>query len=499
MELRLLLKNTTYLIFSRIVQFFCGIIGSKLIAVFLGTIGAGILAQLQSISSQMASLSLMSINNGLVKQIAEQKSSDNFERKLTELLKSYIAIIIPVTLISLTLLFIFSKEITVYIFGEEKYYNYFLIGLVSLPILIINSISFAVLKGHKQIKYIARSEIIVSLINFTLFIPLIYFWGIKGAVISVPVSLVNYLIFNHYYAKTKILALYKISIKKIYSSGIKRDAIKELLTFAGVGIISGTVFMVSEISCRSIVVNKLGIDQLGIYKPVISWAALFIGFIMPSLTTYLYPRFSEARSNKEISGVLNDVLRLISFSMIPLLFLAIPIKYQIIPFFYSNEFISAGDYLPWHFLGTLIYLWMFSIRAVLTPSGRIKLHGSLIVINSLLDLSIVYLLVPVYGLYGYMLKFIVSPILFTPFLLIYLRKKINFSIEKKNVFIMLYTFLCTLLITVISYYNASHYLVNFFIGFILTLIAIAFLSYSERVYVLDKIVSGKNMMTRLFN
>jgi len=491
LELKLLVKNTSYLVATRIAMFLVGIIRNKLIAIFLGTIGAGIIAQLSTIVQQMSSFTLMSVNDGLVKQIAEDRDSKDFVNKLAYLLKSYSAIIASLTALCLIFLFIFSKEITVYVFGDIKYYNYYIIGLISFPVLIINSISFALLKGHKEIKYIARSELIVTVCNFIFFVPLIYFWGITGAVIFVPLSLLTILIVNNYYARVKIFKRYSLLTKDIFSASINKKAIKELFVFAGVGLTAGVSVIVSEIACRSIVVTKLGIDQIGIYSPLIAWAGLFTGFILPSVSTYLYPRFSEAKSDEEVSGVLNDVLRLVSFLMIPVLFLSIPIRYQIILLFYSKEFISAGIYLPWHFIGILFYLWMFALRAVLTPTGRIKTHGVTMVVMSLLDFGIVYFLVPCFGLYGWMLKFIVSPVLFFIFFYFYIRKLINFRIEKRNKYIMIYLLVISLLIIAVDNYLISDYRINLLIGVFLTGISFWFLSSSERNFLINKLKTGR--------
>jgi len=428
----------------------------------------------------------MSVNDGLVKQIAENKDKEDFKNKLAYLLKSYIAIIALLTVISLVFLFVFSEEITVYIFGDVKYHNYFIIGLISFPVLIINSISFALLKGHKEIKYIARSELIVIVFDFVLFVPLIYFWGIKGAVIFVPLSLVTILLVNNYFARTKVLKKYALYAKDIFSAKINKEAVRELFVFAGVGLTAGVALIISEIASRAIVVTKLGIDKIGLYSPLVSWAGLFTGFIMPSLSTYLYPRFSEAKSDKEVTGVLNDVLRLVSFVMVPVLFLSIPIRYKIIPIFYSNEFISAGDYLPWHFLGILFYFWMFALRAPLTPTGRIKTHGIIVIIMSLLDFGVVYFFVPLLVLYGWMLKFIVSPVLFFIIILVYLRKLMNFKIEKRNKYIMLYVLVGSLLIIGIGEFIISDYKLNLFIGMLLTGLSFWLLSETERRMIINK-------------
>ena len=180
----------------------------------------------------------------------------------------------------------------------------------------------------------------------------------------------------------------------------------------------------SDTLTRSIVVTQLGINKLGVYSPVITWAGLFTGFILPSIGTYLYPRFGEAKSNYEVIGVLNDAIRFVTLMMIPFLLLSIPIRFQIIPLFYSKQFITAGDYLPWHFLGTLFYLWMYVFTQAMTPTGRIKMQGILVIIMCIVDLSTVYFLVPIYWIIRLDVKIYNKPnYYFSLFILLILKKQ----------------------------------------------------------------------------
>jgi O-antigen/teichoic acid export membrane protein len=488
MELKILLRNTSYLVVTKVIKFIVGIISTKMIAIFLGTLGAGIFAQLSQMTASISQFTLLSMNDGLVKQIAESDRNDRgFNQVLAILIKSYVAIISIVLVFALALSFYFSKELTILFFGNIKYYNYCIIGLASFPILIINSISYAILKGFKQIKYIARSELIVIIINILFFIPLIYIWGLIGAVIYVTFSLLTILIVNHYYAQNIILNNLNISIKKIYQSKISRKSIKELFVFAGIGLTAGVALIFSDTLTRSIVVTQLGINQIGVYSPVITWAGLFNGFILPSIGTYLYPRFSEAKSNYEIIGLLNDAIRFVTLMMIPFLLLSIPIRFQIIPLFYSKQFITAGDYLPWHFLGTLFYLWMFIFSQALTPTGRIKIQGTLVIIICVVDLATVYFLVPIIGLYGWMLKFIISPTLFFIIYFVYFKKAIHFKLEKKNILLMIYILFSFLTSMAIEKYVSSNYKINFLIGLSLTGLSFLMLEKSEKNFILKKI------------
>lgn len=166
MELKILFKNTSYLVVTKVIKFIVGVIRGKMVAIFLGTLGAGIIAQLSQLTDAISQFTLLGMNDGLVKQIAESDKNDiAYNEVLATLIKSYVAIISVVLVFALALSFYFSKELTIFFLGDIKYYNYCIIGLASFPILIINSISYAILKGFKQIKYIARSELIVIIIN----------------------------------------------------------------------------------------------------------------------------------------------------------------------------------------------------------------------------------------------------------------------------------------------------------------------------------------------
>jgi len=487
MELRILAKNTSYLILPKIVKFLVGLVRSKLIAVLLGTTGAGVIAQLTSIVQQMSNFALMSVNDGLVKQIAEKKEEVGFAQILSQLLKSYVLIIFFLTVISSILLYIFSEEITIFIFGDIQYYDYFLIGLLSFPILVINSISFALLKGFKEIKYISRSELIVIVVNILIFLPLIYFFGLTGAVIYVPISLLTILIINQYYANSQVIKRLSINLKAIFISNISKESVKELFIFAGVGLSTGSALVVSEIASRAVVVNYLGIDQLGLYSPLISWANLFTGFILPSVSTYLYPRFSEAKTKEEISGILNDAIRFITFLMIPFLFISIPIRYQIIPLFYSEEFLSAGDYLPWHFLGVLFYLLMYALGSVLTPTGKVRIHGAIYIVISMVDFGVVFYFVPIFGLYGWLLKFLVSPIIFFIFFLAFLKYYYAFKLLRKNLVLISYIIVGFFSLIFTEYFVVSNKLILFLLAVLLVFFSILVLTKNEKELILNKI------------
>lgn len=482
MELKKIVKSTSFLVLSKVFQFIIGIVRSKLAAVYIGTTGIGVFTQVNYLVNMISNTALLSMNDGLVKQIAQNKTDPKFREILRSIFKSYSVLILITTLIAVLLGIVFSKQLTIFFLGDVKYEVYYLIGLSCLPVTMANSISFALLKSHKATRYISRSNIASSVITVIIFVPLILLFKTTGAVISVAVNYLVLLIINNYQARKHILNEIGIRFIHLFNGKTNKSHTKELLNFAIFGATSGFILIVSESICRSIVVNKLGIEKLGVYSPITSWGNLFQGFILTSLSIYLFPRISEAKDNREISGIINDFFRLITFVILPFIIIAIPIRRIIIPIFYSGAFIEASIYLPWHFIGLMFYSWFYILTQVMTPIGKIKQHGILTIGFSIFNILVVYFFTSKFGLYGWMLKFIFGPVVFFIIYLLFINKAIKFKIHKSNVILMSYAITMTFVIIMLDNMNIRYI---FAIGVVLLLVF--FLKPSEKALISAKI------------
>lgn len=439
MEIKTLAKNTMILASPKVLKFLVGIIRSKLIAVFLGTEGMGIINQLQTTIRQISTFTLSSLPQGMVKLIAKENSVGGNYEKITGIIKMYLVIVIPLTVFVTILGYYYASEITLYVFGDIKYKLYFQIGYIAVPMSILSSSSISLLQAYKEIKSIAKSGIVIILINFVLFIPLIYFYKITGGIIYVTLSFFTTFLVFHYFTKKNVLEKHDITIQNLKKAVLSKIYFKELISFMGFGLVAGTYYIFTEITARAIVVNELGIDKLGVYAPIRTWSSLFVGFILPSLNTYLFPRISEAKDDVDITGVVNDVIRLTTFVTLPFIIIGISIRQWIIPFFYSVDFIEANIYLPYHFAGLMFMIWTFAFTYIFAPTGRLKIFLVFAIIVHSTSLALVYFLVPEFGLFGYMAKFTITPIVSLIIYFIYWSKEIKFKLKPENIKIILYS------------------------------------------------------------
>lgn len=483
MEIKSLAKNTAILASPKVLKFAVGLLKTKLIAIFLGTTGLAVVEQITTSVSQIRRLSLSFLPDGMVKLIAEERSKSNDNKKILEIIKTYFLMIIPLTILICSLGYIFSEELTLYIFGDSKYLSYFLIGYSALPITILAASFKAFLKAFKEIKSFAKTEYYIVVLNLILFVPLVYFFQITGGVIYATLSFFTPFFVNLFIVRNNVFKKYGLSISGVYNSVFSFKYYKELMGFLGVGIIAGLFRVLELISVRSIVVNQLGIEELGIYSPITKWGRLFLIFILPALHTYLFPRLSEAKDDKEVVNVVNDVIRLLTFIVLPFIILGTVTRQWIIPLFYSKEFMDASIYLPYHFIGLLLTVWATSFEQIFAPRGKLRPLLYFAIFFSVLSFLVVYFTVPHIGLYGYMLRFTIVPLITALLFFLFWRSRIKFKFQHHNVIMIGYAILCSTILILTKDLNQFIQLLN------LLLIVPLFwlLRKKERNFILKKI------------
>lgn len=485
MEFKLLLKNTSFLVSTKFVQFFAGIIRSKINAIVLGTTGVGIISQLAFVINRMYQLTTLGMGEAIVKQIASSLEEEK-AKMINKSLKSYFLLSLLFLLISSSLLYIFSDSLTNFLFGDIKYKKYYFLAILTIPLLIINSIPFSILKSFKDVKAISRARIGVIIVNLIMFIPLVYIYKLQGAVIFLPLSFIITFLFNLGYARNKYFKKLGITINSILKTPLNSIVSKEILIFSGFSLIIAIYGIFYDFFARSMVVSNLGVEKIGIYEPIVRWFGLFSGFIMPTFTTYLFPRYSSVKSNKEMSGIINDSLRLSTLMLIPLMMLAIPYRDFFIRLFYSNDFIEASLYLPFHFLGRIFYIWFFALVISLKPTGKIKWHTLFYIILYSINIVVAYIFIPIYGLYGLVITGTIGVFILFFVVITYLNKTVQFRIFKSNYKLMFYIIITSLSLIIIDFYFLLGEL-NYYLGPLFLILTFFLLTDNEKKYIGKKI------------
>jgi O-antigen/teichoic acid export membrane protein len=262
---------------------------------------------------------------------------------------------------------------------------------------------------------------------------------------------------------------------------LKREYITEIACIGGISTITTVITILTDLLVRVIIVDKMGVDKIGIYIPIIAWSSFFSSFFLPGLFQYLFPRFGECKTNGEISKVVNDVFRLTTFVIFPATIIIISLRDILIPLFYSKDFMEAALYLPLHFIGIFFWTWLRAFRQIYIPTGRIKKLLPFALGEQFACLVVVYFLIDEIGLWSWTLRFSLVPFIFLIFYWIYFIYEINFKAKKSNLILMAYTVATSFLV---YYISASTKIGYIFIIPILS-ITLLFLSKKEKEFIFN--------------
>jgi len=464
MEIKNILKNTGFLISSKIFSFIIGIIRAKLNAVYLGTIGVGITSQLQDSLNKIATASTFGMESGLIKIISAHKEDAN-KLKLIQALKTYIILILPLAVSFFIIGIFFLDELTILFLGNINYKNYFIITFIFFPLIIYRSIPSSLLYAFKKIKIIVIAEILSSILIFLSYIFLILNLNLLGAVINISLSVMISVMILTLFAFKKVVRENDLKISHFFTVSFSKEFAKELITIGGIGLVLSYYEIFCETFARAFVVNKIGIESLGLYNPILAWAGLFTGFIYPSIFGYLGPRFSESKSDEEVVNITNDAFRVLTFATIPVIFLAISFRNLIIPLFYSNQFIGAAEFLPLHFIGILFGTWVYIFTIIFMPTGRIKKYIPFGLGHNTLSLLIILILTPLIGLWALAIRYILTPFILSIALYYFYYRTIKFRFYRDNIFLIIYSIGGVIIIYVFTFNNYYNYLLSVLLTF----------------------------------
>lgn len=481
MSLKDLTKNTFILAAPKVIRFFTKLVRAKLNALLIGTTGVGIVNQLQDINTRLGSFSTLSLNVGAKKLIVSNNNTENKEQ-IPYIVTLYATLVLVFAIVTYILGYIFFDDLSSFFLGEGAQ-KYFIYVYVFFPLIPLATIPITVLGGLQEFKSLAKAEIIVILISFLLYIPLIYYYKTQGAVIAVAVSIGATFIVFFYYVFFKIARKRNQGLLSFKGFQLRKKIIREISMISGISSVLGIYGVFVELTIRGTIVSELGIDSIGIYAPIIAWSAFFSSLFLPSLFQYIFPKYGSSKNNKELISVANNGFRLLTFMIIPFVLIIISLRSFLIPLLYSDEFLVAEIYLPLHFIGIFFWTWMRIMKQMFIPTGRIKALTPLAIVEETLILLVVILFIGEIGLWAWCFRFSLVPFIMFITYLAFLRKKIHFKIFRENYLLMLYGILTSILITFIS--MEVSYSVVFAFLFVVSLYF--FLKKSEKQYVFNTI------------
>lgn len=348
---RQIMKSTTIVGGSQVLNILINIIKTKIVALILGPMGIGIIGVLQTVIDLLRNATGFGINFSCVKDIAEATTTGDIQiisRKIAILQRWALA----TGLLGMFLSVIFSVPLSNYSFGNSSYAPQIAILSSVLLVTSISSSQIAILQGLRKIGTMAKATLYGSVIATIISIPIYWILHTKGIVVVLLISaLISYL-FSWIYTR-KYVRYYKyksdISIKTSFLEGIGMAKLGFYI------VVNGFVASAAMYIIRGIITNYESIIYVGYFQSVWTISTIYVNILLNAMLADYFPRLSIVNKDNTASNkLINEQLEITMLIGTPMLLGLMILSPLIIKILYSSSFTPAIPILQWHMLSSLL-------------------------------------------------------------------------------------------------------------------------------------------------
>ncbi|EJQ0210281.1 O-antigen translocase [Escherichia coli] len=345
-----------------LLKFLASFISNKVIAIYIGPSGVAILGNIQNYITLIYLFCGDLFKSAIIKYTAED-SVENIR-----IIKSAIISSAILNGIMITLVLIFSKDISILLTGSENYSQHFIIASFLTPFTILSIMIISYLNGIQNIKKFIILNIASSLIALIFTVFLTVNNGLSGAILAILTN--QFLIFLY------ILAFNREYIYIIISS-IKKNVTKEsyirLFQFSSITLIAILCSTLSLFLIRALAIEYSSITEAGEWQAAWTISQLILTLLTISLNTYFLPKISSIKNRNELIKEINTgIIIFIPFVILSCLLLYL-FKEYIVIILYSKDFINTGSFFLFLLVGVIFksISWFYGITFV--AKAKIKI------------------------------------------------------------------------------------------------------------------------------
>lgn len=426
-----ILKASFVLSFATAATLITGMVKNKFLALFLGPIGVGALAQVNNFLNTVNTVSSFGLTQGVTKYAAESRDFNDASTRLKGVLHSAGKIIMFVSIPILIVTVLFSRRLSLLLLNNVSSRIFFVIIAAAIPLLAMGQIFISFAQGLKAFKEISFLSVLISIIGLAIFIPLVYFFRIAGAVVSMLVfALVTFLAFRHL---TK-----RLLVERTHSSaGQEASYIKELLKFGYLRLIQTSIYPLTILIIRALIIRRLGLFSNGLYEVALAYSFMFVPLVNNILWSYSYPNYCRAENNNVLLTEVNQFLKVSLFIAVPIITAIILFRSFLIKLLFSIEFLPAIEIISLQLLGDFLKVLIWPFNVVLMAKDHMKVAIALEVIWNIAFLSLSFYVIRGYQLKGIFIAQNLSLSLLFVLTYIYTKNKFQLKVDRSNLFLIL--------------------------------------------------------------
>lgn len=358
----------------QVYQILIQIIRSKFIAMLLGPAGVGITGLYTSGLQFVQQLTGLGLSQSAVRDVAEANGSGDIHRIATTL-KVIRRLVWFTGIAGLLAVAIFSPLLSKSSFGNYDYTIPFIILSVTLLFDQLSAGQKVVLQGMRKLKDLAKCSAFGATFGLMTSVPLYYCLGVNGIVPTLVLSSLCGLVLSWIYSRKIKTESVQISTKQTVEHGRQMVVMGISMSISGI-LTTGAAYAI-----RGYIQSVGGVDEVGLYQAGFVIMNTYVGLIMNAIATDYYPRLAAVNKDnekcREAVSQQGEIGVMILAPMLTCCLVFMPFVLQIL---YSNQFLSANEYISWACLGMLLRFasWIISFMFVAKAESKLFMINEVI-------------------------------------------------------------------------------------------------------------------------
>jgi len=344
------------------------VIRSKFVALLLGPSGMGITGLLTSTATFITYLTNFGLGTSGVKSVASAESTGDHER--VTVVVSVLKKLVWITgTLGMGLTIILAPWLSELTFGDRTYTYAFIWISITLLFQQLTSGELAILQGLRKLQYLAKANVMGSLIGLIFSIPVYYYFRLDGIVPVIILSSLISMFLTWFYAR-------KVKIKRVE---VNRNSTltegKSMIKMGFILSLSGLITIGVSYIVRIYISNTGGVEQVGFYNAGFAIITTYVGMVFSAMSTDYFPRLSAiAHDNQKTQELVNQQAEVALLVLSPILTVFLTFINWIIIILYSDEFIAVNGMINWAALGMYFKAASWAIAFILLAKGDSNLY-----------------------------------------------------------------------------------------------------------------------------
>lgn len=352
------------------------------------------------LSGWFIAASSLGLNSGLLRYISVLKVK-NKKIEIKNIFWKSIFYCLISTIVSVILLFLMKNTISITWFKEPTLANFLPVFIFSIPLTVFFEIFLSTFVAYEMIGFYSIIHKVLTGFFRVLFISIFIFYGMTYSSISLSYifSLIIPFILVIFATMRFFPFLFKLNLKGVFK---KSKLFAELFSYSWPLLLYSFIWQIFHWTDSFMIGIFTNATQVGIYNSAIEIA--FLLSIAPGLFIQLFfPLVTANYSNNNLEGVKQvsqQVGKWILFINIPIFILFLFFPNSFINLFFGNQFLAASNSLRFISAGMLLLSLSEVSNKLLSMRNKTKNILFCIIVSSLLNIILNWILIPKYGING---------------------------------------------------------------------------------------------------